>query len=376
MPGCRRSVKKGWPTPGIRHLTSFFVRVVHSQEIKDEAQVGAARRGVQRFAAPLGFSEDALAELAIVVQEIGTNAARYSGVGGRLHWTTLLGGGPGVELFYWDKGQGIYDVDAAVRDGVSSGGSLGTGFGAIRRLTDEFEIYSTPRATTSRLSRSRRTTHGTALLCRKRVAAPHAPHAQPPADSMTTSPRVGVWSRCRVGEDANGDAYFIAEHAGSVLLAVIDGLGHGRGAREAAQTAVDSLSEWRGEPLDEVILSAHDALRATRGAVIGAVVVEREEGAFYYAGVGNVEARVFNSPDAVRPIPVNGTLGARLSTLRVWPHRWSEGTTIVLASDGISATWDASSYPGLISKSPQLIAGVVLRDYGRDSDDATILVAR
>ncbi|HEV2762618.1 MAG TPA: hypothetical protein VGV38_06450, partial [Pyrinomonadaceae bacterium] len=64
------------------------------------------------------------------------------------------------------------------------------------------------------------------------------------------------------------------------------------------------------------------------------------------------------------------------SSLRVWPHRWSEGTTVVLATDGVSASWDIGSYPGLLERSPQLIAGVLLRDFGRDSDDATILVAR
>jgi anti-sigma regulatory factor (Ser/Thr protein kinase) len=354
------------------------VRTVHSLEIKDEAQVGAARRAVNRFAAPLGFSEDELAEIAIVVQEIGTNAARYSRVGGRLHWTTPLEGYPGLELFYWDKGPGIHNVEMAVRDGVSSGGSLGTGFGAIRRLTDYFDIYSRPRATTSRLLRSRRTTHGTALLCRKLAsAAPAAVGLRPAAPAPRADGLgVGAWSRCRAGEDVNGDAYYVREHEGQTLVAAVDGLGHGRGAREAARAALDALSDWAGEPLEEVILAAHGALRATRGAVMGAVVIDREEGRFYYGGVGNVEVRVFNSPEPVRPVPVNGTLGARLSTLRVWPHRWSEGTTIVLATDGISASWDMGSYPALLEHSPQLIAGVLLRDYGRDSDDATVLVVR
>jgi hypothetical protein len=185
-----------------------------------------------------------------------------------------------------------------------------------------------------------------------------------------------VWSRCRAGEDVNGDAYFVGRHGEVMLLAAVDGLGHGRGAQEASLEAVETLAEWRGEPLEEVIPAVHDALRATRGAVIGAVIIDRGAGTFHYAGVGNVEARVFNAPEAVRPIPTNGTLGARLSTLRVWPHRWSEGTVIVLATDGVSASWDVASYPDLLSHSPQLAAGVILRDYGRDSDDATIIVAR
>jgi anti-sigma regulatory factor (Ser/Thr protein kinase) len=354
------------------------MRVIHSQEIKDEAQVGGARRAVHRFAEPLGFTEDELAEIAIVVQEFGTNAAKYSRVGGRLHWTTPLDGPAGLELFYWDKGPGIFDIDAAVRDGVTTGGGLGTGFGAIRRLTDELDIYSTLRGTTSRLLHARRTTHGTAIMCRKRVAAAarRAAESEGAAAAPTFARRVGVWTRCREGEDVNGDGYFLGRHGEKVLLAVIDGLGHGRGAREATLAAVGAFEDWAGEPLEEVVLAAHDALRATRGAVVGAVIVDREAETFYYAGVGNVEVRVFNSPEPVRPVAANGTLGLRLSGLRVWPYRWAEGTIFVMASDGVSASWDAASYPGLLSHSPQTVAGVLLRDYGRSSDDATVLVAR
>ncbi|HEV3471449.1 MAG TPA: ATP-binding protein, partial [Pyrinomonadaceae bacterium] len=171
------------------------MRHFHSQAIKDEAQVGTARRAVHRYASVLGFSEDALAELDIVVQEIGTNAARYASGGGCLHWTTAPGGGAGLELFYCDKGPGIPDLERAFRDGVSSGGSLGTGFGAMRRLLDEFDAYSTVKGTTRRLSNPRRTTHGTALVGRKWVARDRAGEA-----SREEARHLGVWSRPRPGD--------------------------------------------------------------------------------------------------------------------------------------------------------------------------------
>jgi anti-sigma regulatory factor (Ser/Thr protein kinase)/serine/threonine protein phosphatase PrpC len=350
------------------------VRVFQSQEIKYEAQVGAARRGVRRYASRMGFDADALAEIEIVVQEIGTNAARYSDGGGCLHWTAVLGDAAGLELFYCDRGPGIFDLERATRDGVSSGGGLGTGFGAMRRLLDEFDAFSVVKGTTRRLAPARRTTHGTAILGRKWAATNVVESERERARLQAR--RVGVWSQQRPGEDANGDAYFIAEHDGETLLAVVDGLGHGRGAHEAARAALDTLSQWRGETLGEVVLAVHDALRTTRGAVMGAVVIDRERQSFHYAGVGNVEVRVLGTEEPARPIPSNGTLGARLSQVRVWPHRWTEGTTLVMASDGISTTWDINAYPGLLGRSPQLIAGVLARDFSRNSDDATVLVYR
>ena len=348
------------------------MREINSIEIKDAAQVGAARRVIHGFASRVGFDENQLAEIDIVVQEIGTNAVSYTVSGGWLHFTTPIGPAPGLELFYWDTGPGIYNLDRAIRDGVSTSGGLGAGLGAIRRLMDEFDVYSTVK-TTARLSLAaqRRTTHGTALLARKWLSAE--------AETLETAQakRIGVWSRPRPNELMNGDAYFIGTRGPSTLYAVIDGLGHGSGAKQASDVALDSLGEWRGEPLDRVLHAAHDALRATRGAVMSAVIINTEARSFQYAGVGNIMVRVFNTPERVTPLSTNGTLGARLGQqIRVWTYTWAEGATCVMASDGVSAAWEIDTYPGLLKRSPQLLAGILMRDYGRTSDDATVLVIR
>ena len=78
----------------------------------------------------------------------------------------------------------------------------------------------------------------------------------------------------------------------------------------------------------------------------------------------------------ISPITTNGTLGARLGQLRVWTHPWADGATLIMASDGVSASWDIEMYPGILRHNPQLLAGILMRDYGRDTDDATVLVAR
>jgi anti-sigma regulatory factor (Ser/Thr protein kinase) len=344
------------------------VREINSIEIKEAAQVGAARRVINGFASRIGFDENQLAELDIVVQEIGTNAVAYT-TGGWLHFATPINSAAGIELFYWDTGPGIYNLDRAVRDGVSTGGSLGAGLGAIRRLMDEFDVYSTVRAT-GRLSLSaqRRTTHGTAMLARKWL------NAEP--EQLAAARRLGVWSRPRPNETDNGDAYFIGPRGARTLYAVIDGLGHGSGAKAASDVALDALSEWRGEPLDQVLRVAHDALRATRGAVMSLALIDRAERSFQFAGVGNVAVRVFNAPERITAISTNGTLGARLGQIRVWTHAWAEGATCVMASDGISAAWEMDAYPGLLAHSPQLLAGILMRDYSRESDDATVLVIK
>jgi anti-sigma regulatory factor (Ser/Thr protein kinase) len=349
------------------------MREISSIEIRDEAQVGAARRAVHGFASGLGFDETELAEIDIVVQEIGTNAATHATLGGTLHFTQPFDAAQGLELFYRDAGPGIYNLDRAIRDGVSTSGTLGAGLGAIRRLMDEFDVYSTVRKTERlSLSNSGRTMHGTALLARKWVGGIKAASEE----TRATAQRLGLWSRPHPREEINGDAYFISTRDARTLYAVIDGLGHGRGAHEAASVALDTLKEWRGESLDAVMQAAHESLRRTRGAVMGATVIDRDAWRFDYAGVGNIGVRVFDAPENVNPISNNGTLGARLGKVRVWSHAWAEGATIILSSDGISESWSINSYPDILRHSPQLLAGVLMRDYARDSDDATVMIIK
>jgi anti-sigma regulatory factor (Ser/Thr protein kinase) len=347
------------------------LREINSIEISHEAEVGTARRAVHDYASRMGFGETALAEIDIVVQEIGTNAVTSSTGGGWLHFTNTLGEDAGLELFYWDTGPGIYNMDRAIRDGVSTSGSLGAGLGAINRLMDDFEIYSTL-AVTGRLtlSQRRRTSHGTALMARKWV------EQEGRAPDREEAARFGIWSRPHPQEEVNGDAYYIAERGERTLMAVIDGLGHGSGAKEAADVACDTLDDWVGERADELLVAAHDALRATRGAVMGIIIIDRQSESFQYAGVGNIAVRIFGTQEHVALISTNGTLGMRLGTLRPWTHPWVEGATVFMASDGLSESWDIQSYPGLLRRSPQLMAGILMRDYGREADDATVLVAR
>jgi hypothetical protein len=136
------------------------------------------------------------------------------------------------------------------------------------------------------------------------------------------------------------------------------------------------LGEWMGERPDELLLAAHHALRSTRGAVMGIVVLDHMQERFHYSGVGNIAVRVFGMPEQIAPISTNGTLGMRLGTVRLWTYPWMEGATVLMASDGLSESWDIGLYPGLLKRSPQMMAGILMRDYGREADDATVLVVR
>lgn len=97
----------------------------------------------------LAFEERSARALSLAVREVASNAVRHAR-GGRA-CVRRCEDRPGLEVEVRDDGPGIADVNAAMRDGYSTRGSLGLGLGAARRLTDVFAIASSPRGTEVRL---------------------------------------------------------------------------------------------------------------------------------------------------------------------------------------------------------------------------------
>jgi len=186
----------------------------------------------------------------------------------------------------------------------------------------------------------------------------------------------GVVNRALKGETVCGDAYFIKEYAGRVLIAVIDGLGHGSAAAAAANRAVEYLKDNYEMSLTEIIRGCHEELKTTRGAVIGMTLIDLDRSTLSYAGVGNIEIRV-KGRVTVRPVSVNGILGSNLRKVREEEFPCQRGDIIILHSDGISGKFDLNLYPPeFLGQHPQAIAERIAAEFGRERDDLTIVVAR
>ena len=106
--------------------------------LEDASQVGEVHRVAMRVAADVGLDESTRSDVGIVATEAATNVVRHAGRGEVL----ISHVENGLELVCLDHGPGLADVEASMRDGYSSAGSLGGGLGAMRRLADQFAIYS------------------------------------------------------------------------------------------------------------------------------------------------------------------------------------------------------------------------------------------
>lgn len=198
---------------------------------------------------------------------------------------------------------------------------------------------------------------------------------------MTARPTLIEWSiaaRPLPGQTVSGDLHFVEPLEPGVLLAVIDGVGHGDEAGVAARRAADILKKSGGESVIELVKHCHAALSDTRGVVMTLAFLDGEEDTVTWIGVGNVEARLFRA--AANPSPAienillrSGLVGLQLPALQASVMPLFPGDLLVLATDGLITGFDQGIH---IAEPPQQIAGRILERYFKGTDDALVLVAR
>ena len=327
-------------------------------DVDDQTQIGAARRSAVTLAHGRGLSTDAVGRLALVVTEAATNIIRHGGRGSIILRTLSGGGTAAVEMLALDNGPGIYDVQRAMRDGYSTGGTAGKGLGAISRLSEVFAIHSQRGA-------------GTVVLARvgERAGPSNRARRVPSIDD-----RVGAVCTPLRGEVACGDAWRIVVAPRRVVVMLVDGLGHGPDAAAAAAAATAALPSLTGESPDVAVAGLAIALRNTRGAALSMAVIDEAARVIRFGGVGNVDGRVLVNGPTEYLVPQNGIVGAGTPAVRCVNASWPVGARLVMHSDGIGPRWRVDAYPGLANAHPALLAGVIYRDFARDRDDATVLV--
>jgi len=159
-------------------------------------------------------------------------------------------------------------------------------------------------------------------------------------------------------------------------IAVVDGLGHGPAAAEAAQRPLATLAARPELALVEAVHECHEALHSTRGAALTIIDIGGTSMHLSHVGVGNVEARVWSRVREQRLSPARGIVGNVLPRLQSTELDLLEDWTLVIYTDGISGrvTLDA-----MLREQPVAlrdIAASLLEDWSRPTDDATVVIAR
>ena len=327
----------------------------HNFAITHASDVSAARRAGQKLADALGFDDVKAGRLAIVVTEAATNILKHAGEG-MLTIMRTQSSVPmaGVDVIAIDNGPGIVDLDFALRDGISTAGTSGTGLGALRRQADEFDAW---------------TQHGRGSAFFMRIWRGMASPEPCGVD-------VGALCTPLAGEDACGDGWAVTCDLDGATLLGVDGLGHGPEAAKAAAGAIHALEKRPAALPSEVVHSAHEQLRITRGAALSVARIDYGSDEVRFAGIGNVGATVVDGTARRALVSHNGIVGHTMRKVQEFSAPFPPGALCVLYSDGIQTQWDLAAYPGLHVHAPALVAAVLMRDFIRRRDDAMVLVAR
>ena len=324
--------------------------------MEDVSQVGEARRFASLLCETLHFTQTRQGRIGIVINELGNNLVKYA-TGGQLILRSLADledPGGGIEILSIDRGPGLSDVEHVLRDGVSSRTTPGTGLGAVERQADEFDIYTN-------LGR------GTVIIA---AVYSHDPESNRRKSGYVYS---GISVPIR-GETLCGDAWLVREDQGQLSAIMVDGLGHGPEAHKAALAAVEAFDTTRLEMTEDQQLNViHSRMKSTRG---GAVFLLRVALNFQmeFSGVGNIRALIHTADKIKTLISQNGTAGLQIRKVKSLLQDWDGQGFLILHSDGITSRWDLAAYPGIFQKHPAIAAGVVYRDFSRNSDDTTVLV--
>ena len=323
--------------------------------IRETSAVAEARREVTGLARTVGFDASAIGRVALVVTEAATNLVKHTPQGQLLARAFDRDGVAVIEVMALDQGPGMANVSESMRDGHTTSGSPGTGLGAIKRLSDEFDVYSIPGK-------------GTALVAQ--LWSRRLPSGNRPAPL-----EIGVICLPQRGEAVSGDAWAVEWRDGHCVILVADGLGHGADAAAAAMAAVNALRTHSQLTPAALIEFAHGALRSTRGGALAVADLDlaRE---VRYAGVGNIAGVAIAPGGSRHMVSHSGIVGHEARKIQEFVSPWSQDTVLVMHSDGLATHWNLDQYPGLASRRPSLIAGVLYRDFTRGRDDVTVVVAK
>lgn len=181
------------------------------------------------------------------------------------------------------------------------------------------------------------------------------------------------------GQTECGDRHVIVQLPDGVLVGVVDGLGHGREAAEAAECVVSTINKHVNHhtALVDLLERCHENLQGMRGAAMSLVMFDQSR-TLTWLGVGDVEGRLLRRNDVgdrqqksllLRP----GVVGEHLPPLYPAKLDLARHDMVILATDGV----DRDFTEGIeFNNEPQQIADDIITRHSKRTDDALVLVAR
>jgi negative regulator of sigma-B (phosphoserine phosphatase) len=188
----------------------------------------------------------------------------------------------------------------------------------------------------------------------------------------------GVAKYVLPGQGESGDHHLVCCSRSGILIAAIDGIGHGEEAANAAKTAAALLKSSVDEPIIPLVELCHEKLRTTRGVVLSLASIDPGHRMMTWIGVGNVQGVLVRSEAKQGNLQESlllraGVVGSQLPALQATVLPIGLGDTLFFATDGVRADFSLTLSA---RENPQRAADRILNQYRSGNDDALVLVSR
>jgi anti-sigma regulatory factor (Ser/Thr protein kinase) len=319
----------------------------------DRSYFSILKKEIHALALTGVFSSKRLAEIDIVVAELVSNLSKHAG-GGEL-FVKLVEEKKiqGIEIVSIDNGPGISDVRNMMQDGTSTKNTLGQGLGAMKRLSDTFQIFS-------------QRGWGTIQLLRlyNKPLPPRRPDIKMEIRSLLVP---------KPNETECGDGFCFRESNEYLKIFLGDGLGHGKEAALAVRTAIEAFKICPDDSPVEILRFMNQSVKKTRGLVATVAVLDLKEKKWKICGVGNIATKIHSAGFSKNHSPYNGIVGLNMpNSMNDQDLAYEAGQCLIMCSDGIKSKWDFMKYPGIMRHDLSLLGAALFKDFARNTDDMSI----
>lgn len=326
-------------------------------KVADRSYFALLKKEIHALAAATNFSETKVGEIDIIVAEIVTNLVKHAGEGQVLVKLVEEHGLQGIEIISIDNGPGMTDVSRMVADGVSTKNTLGQGLGAMKRLSDVFQVYS-------------QKDWGTVILIR-------VFEQQTPVFKKKQKTEIRSVVVPKPGETACGDGFYFTETSEHIKLFLGDGLGHGPYAEAAVEKAGEAFLNCSETNPVEIIRVINAAVKKTRGLVGTVAIFDLQEKKWQLCGIGNILTRISGAGNIKNYLSYNGIIGLNVpNTIHLQEVAFEKDQCLVMCSDGIKSRWDTAKFPVINRYDLSILAASILKDFARNTDDMSVATCK
>ena len=344
-------------------------KVFTTFQIEDESQIFEIRKKIKNTTTGFKLTDEFEGSTNIVVTELATNLLKHTKTGGeillRFENTDEF---VSVEILAIDKGKGITNIENALTDGYSTSGSAGTGLGAVKRISSEFDIFS-------QLNKG-------AIVYSKIIKQKRNFQT---VKSYSGNLILSALITAKPNEEYCGDYYKIIQSEKSVKICLLDGLGHGYSAYISAIEAAAVFDKMSDSSIQDILKAANQKMIGKRGAVISLFEFNFIDRIVRHCGIGNITAKIISefSTDSFPAIP--GFIGGGEILLKTNEIKIPENFLFIAFTDGISQQIYSKLNKDsvcdipldyLLKKNPLIIAAFFYRDFYKKTDDAAIIIGK